>query len=109
MTRPTLHDTLMVAALRPQLDQLLLALDAVRPEGHKVVVPEEIVAETRRVLAEIRRLSARSAPARLPDPQSPVRRVDLGLLIVGAQDHLDRIAWYFHNVEPRKPHALSSF
>jgi len=76
--------TLIELALPPQLDFLLFGLDKLRPQGNDAVVPEEMLVETRRIFADIRRLLARGYPATIADPVGPQTRAQLRPQLVDA-------------------------
>jgi hypothetical protein len=102
MPQNSLHDSLMLESLSPQLDGLLLAVARVRPLGNGEIMPAEIVAEARRLFSAIRRLSSRELPAKLSDPAAPVTRLALGMLIVTAQDQVYRLLRHEVNRQPEK-------
>jgi hypothetical protein len=77
MPKPTtLRLCLLEQAFPPQLDFLLFALASLRPAGDDLVVPDEVLAETRRVFADLRRVLA-ATPLPLPDPVAPITRGQL--------------------------------
>ena len=83
---PTLKLILTELAIPPQLDFLLFGLDKVRPQGNDAPVPEDMLTETRRIFADIRRLLARGFPETIAAPVGPLTRAQLRPQLAYAQE-----------------------
>jgi hypothetical protein len=78
---------LIEQTIPPRLDFLLFALDKVRPQGNDTPVPEEMLVETRRLFADLRRVLA-GCPVHLADPVGPLTRAQYRPFLIEAVEDL---------------------
>ena len=83
----TLKLCLLEQAIPHQLDFLLCALASLRPAGDDLLVLEEVLVETRRVFADLRRVLA-ATPLQLADPVAPITRGQLRPRLIEALELL---------------------